>query len=166
MQGHADPHRHAADHLRSRRERIDDPPGREHPESPGDLDLTGIDVDSHLDEVGTKGVAGERLVGLDLGLGVEMGLRAGVWHAAGDELPQAPTGPDDRGSPGSRTHRATGQHRGRQGGIADQHRDRLKLNLERLGRDLGERGSRAGADVRSGDRDLEAAVGQRPGDRL
>src|SRR5262245_23480310 len=61
MQRHGEAHRHAADELRARGTRVDDPTHGEEAEQPGHADLARIDIDPDLSELRAEGMDGELL---------------------------------------------------------------------------------------------------------
>jgi hypothetical protein len=91
-------HGHAAEELRARGARVDDPAGSEDAERPRHGDLAGAGVDLHLDELGA-----ERVPGVALGLLVLPGLTRGrgagvrVVPVGADHRPQG-HGPGNAGS--------------------------------------------------------------------
>ena len=66
---------------------------------PRDLNLAGVGVDAHLDELGSERVPGQRLLVLDLLGGVETGFHATGGDALGDQPAQLLARSQDRRAP-------------------------------------------------------------------
>ena len=102
VQRHRQPHRHAADQLRPRRARIDDPAGGEHPHHPRHPQLAGVHVDPDLDELRAVGVPAEVLPRLQIGRRVR-----GDGHALGQRVQRHRHRPGRRPTPGTPCARPT-----------------------------------------------------------
>ena len=133
-------------------------PDREHAEHARDADLAAVGVDPHLDELRAERVAGELVLGLDLVAGVDRDLALAL-------LEQGLARAHDGGAPRGGAHRAAGDGRDAEVGVADLEPHVLGVDAERVGGDLGEHGAGAGADVGGGDLD-RVAVGVEARGRL
>jgi hypothetical protein len=94
LQGHRQPHRHAADELGAGGARVDDPAGVEHAEHPGHPDLARVGVHARLGE--QRAEREHRVVvglGFPPGAGVHLVAVVGV---VAEPLPERPSGRHQR----------------------------------------------------------------------
>ena len=162
-QGHAEPHRHPAEELGPGGGRVDHPADGVDPEQPGHPHLAGVGVHPHLGEVGPERVPGPvRVQRGDVVAGVDADLEAALGHARRHPGTQLPGRLVDRPGPGRGAHRAAGEARRRQRRVAHAHPDPVRRHAERVGGDLAEHRTGAGADVGGVDVHPEPAVPQHP----